>query len=277
MMKISPQSFQMNCSASFKKNAYKFCKQDFYIKLPGYGKDSRWAEKIVQTAEEAEMLIRRGWSFENVLKKISIGVSEANKIPLDLARREHTGILRTDRDGWKSESSWKGLPLITKYGKKFGNKKYNAYEARLDACIESPIRSVHQDVALTRPEVFAGVKQIRHGDSKNINGSFRLLSKLHSFVLKQYLSKDLNENDLKVINNAIAQIRWILAHTTPWERGSDSISNVYMKAMYKALGIKTYPPARGVSFDLEAFCTNLSDYRKNFYMYFEKKPEKFVQ
>ena len=74
------------------------------------------------------------------------------------------------------------------------------------------------------------------------------------------------------INNSIAEIRWILAHATPWERGSDAISNTFIRAIYKAAGIKAYPLKKGVSLDLEAYCTNLTDYKENFTDYFIKKP-----
>ena len=111
-----------------------------------------------------------------------------------------------------------------------------------------------------------------HGASNKINEAFRLVDKLYSFLLKKYLNKPLEEKDLNIINNCVAQMRWILAHSTPWERGSDAISNVFMKSVYKALNIKTYPPAKGISFDMEAFCTDLAEYRKNFPVYFEKPP-----
>ena len=41
---------------------------------------------------------------------------------------------------------------------------------------------------------------------------------------------------------------------------------------YKSMGIKTYSPAKGISFDLEAFCTNLDKYKANFQNYFKKSP-----
>ena len=75
-----------------------------------------------------------------------------------------------------------------------------------------------------------------------------------------------------MINSTISEIRWVLAHTTPWLRGSDAISNVFMRAMYKALGIKTFPTKQGVSLDMEAFCTTKEDYIKSFTTYFEKPP-----
>ena len=85
--------------------------------------------------------------------------------------------------------------------------------------------------------------------------------------------KEVREEDLTDINSMIAEIRWILAHATPWERGSDAISNTFMRSVYKAAGIKTYPLKKGVSLDLEAYCTELKDYKKNFANYFLRKPE----
>ena len=46
-----------------------------------------------------------------------------------------------------------------------------------------------------------------------------------------------------------------------------------MRAMYKSLGIKSFPIKRGISLDLEAYCTEMSDYKKNFGNYFEKPPQ----
>ena len=89
------------------------------------------------------------------------------------------------------------------------------------------------------------------------------------------------ELDVKVPANAqadeiidvVAEIRWVLAHATPWLRGSDAISNAFMRALFKAVGIKAYPPAKGISYDLEAYCRNLDDYKANFNSFFEKPLE----
>ena len=75
------------------------------------------------------------------------------------------------------------------------------------------------------------------------------------------------------INSDIAEIRWIMAHSMPWERGSDAISNVFTRALYKSMGIKSYPIKKDISLDLEAFCTPLNEYKQKFASYFEKEPE----
>ena len=81
------------------------------------------------------------------------------------------------------------------------------------------------------------------------------------------------QSQLDDVNNDIAEIRWIMAHATPWERGSDAISNVFMRVMYKSLGIKSHPLKKGISLDMEAYCTELGDYKKRFPEFFEKPPE----
>ncbi|MBQ4114358.1 hypothetical protein IJD34_03025 [bacterium] len=276
-MNINLLNYQSPSQSVFKAKSLpqKFMPRDFYIRIPGYGRNPAWAEKIVETAEDATIFIKRGWSFENIIKIISLGVAKANRFPLDVEKRIHTGILRIEREGWQSPSSWKDFVLITNYDKKHGNRRYTSYETRLDEKIKTPLKEVYKDISLTKPKHIVSIdvrKTLYHGASNKINEAFRLVDKLYSFLLKKYLNKPLEEKDLNIINNCVAQMRWILAHSTPWERGSDAISNVFMKSVYKALNIKTYPPAKGISFDMEAFCTDLAEYRKNFPVYFEKPP-----
>ena len=87
------------------------------------------------------------------------------------------------------------------------------------------------------------------------------------------MQKDVKQADLNEIIDVVAEIRWVLAHATPWLRGSDAISNVFMRAMFKAVGVKAYPPVKNVSFDLEAYCQNLDEYKANFNSFFEKPLE----
>ena len=275
---ITNKNYQPNFRANPNLSKLKFAQKDFFIKIPGYGRDANWAKEIVKTAEEASDYIKHGWSFENVLKIITLGVIKANRYPLDIDKRTHTGILRIAREGWRHGSDWDGSCLVTNYDKKNGNKRYSSYESRLDEVAQKPLKKVYQNVSMTQPLIIKidnqpTEKQLFHGAPDNINETFKLLNKMYKFLTNKYLNKNLYEKDLNIINNIISQMRWILAHTTPWERGSDAISNVFMKSLYKALNIKTFAPAKGISFDLEAYCTNLVDYRKNFSGYFEKPPE----
>jgi hypothetical protein len=115
-------------------------------------------------------------------------------------------------------------------------------------------------------------QDILHGSSKDINFSLNYIFGLSKKIIPKYLKTAATTGDLSEINDTMAEIRWILAHATPWLRGSDAISNVFMRAMYKAIGIKSFPIKRGISLDLEAYCTELKDYKENFTNYFDKAP-----
>ena len=96
---------------------------------------------------------------------------------------------------------------------------------------------------------------------------------LYKNKYSKFLHKDVKKEDLPEIIDIVAEIRWVLAHATPWLRGSDAIANVFMRALFKAVGVKAYPPAEGISYDLEAYCRNLDDYKANFNSFFEKPLE----
>ena len=115
--------------------------------------------------------------------------------------------------------------------------------------------------------------EIHHGASSKINSSLNRVFEVGSRIFPRFINEEVKEENLDEVNSNIAEIRWILAHSTPWMRGSDAISNVLMRAMYKAIGVKTYPLEKGISLDLEAYCTELSDYKKYFPSYFENPPE----
>ena len=114
---------------------------------------------------------------------------------------------------------------------------------------------------------------IEHGDHTLINNALNYVGYLFNKIMPKFMKGELTSANLDEVNNTIAEMRWILAHATPWLRGSDAISNVLMRAMYKAVGVKTYPPAENISFDLEAYCTELDEYKRKFPTYFEKPPE----
>ena len=116
-------------------------------------------------------------------------------------------------------------------------------------------------------------KEIFHPSPDFINSAFRHFDRIYGYIQKNFIKKEVKPDQMQMVNDKIAELRWIMAHSMPWERGTDSIANVFMRALYKAMGVKAYPPAKGISFDLEAFCTNLEDYKKNFPNFFEKPPE----
>lgn len=261
-------SFQANLNS----NKLKFKNADFWVNIRGYGKNRIWAHSVKNTADTAVNLIRKDTSCENVLRFITAGITTANKFTLNLTKREHSGILRASREGWRSGSNWdKYNYLVTDYTPK--DSRYHGYTPRLNICIDRPLANPYPDVSLTRPKCGYDRNFLRHGDSSLINSALDRVFDLYKKGIAKYTKIDVQPEHLKDINDNVAEIRWILAHSTPWERGSDSIANVFIRAIYKALGIKATPLAKGVSLDLEAYCTELDRYKKKFPTYFEKPPE----
>ena len=253
-----------------KKLNFKY--DDFFVRIHGYGKNTDWAKIIKETADNAVTFIRENCNFEITLQKITQGVTKANQIPLDLSKRKHTGILRINREGWICDGDWNGFDLITRYGE-HGNKRYKSYASKLDEIVKQPLSKPYKDISLSRPiHSKNDGKYLCHGDASSINNAFKHIENIYNNIYSKYIKNEAKPENIDDINSNIAEIRWILAHSTPWERGSDAISNVFIRALYKAIGVKTTPLKKGISLDLEAYCTELKDYKKNFASYFTHKP-----
>lgn len=248
-----------------------FCEDDFFVKIEGYGKNTGWAKEVIRTAENAVHLIKLRNPAETVLINIADGVRKANLFTGDLAKQKLTGLLRAQRSGWNSSSALSDL-LITKYSNA-QNCRYKVYYNRLNEVYFNPLRNPYYNFGLTVVEHKKDVKYLAHAESIYVNNAMDRVGTLYYKIINNFLGKPLSKDNMENLHASIAEIRWILAHSTPWERGSDAISNVFMRSIYKALGIKAYPLKPNISLDLEAYCTNLVDYKRKFADYFEKSPQ----
>ena len=255
---------QPTFSANLNSPKLKLSQKDFFIKIRGYGKNPIWAEQVKKTADTAVNLIRRDTSAENVLKFITAGVRKGNYLTLDLDKKFSTGVLRTERKDWKSSSFYRDISTAYEEG------RYSGYKARLDEVYKNPLNNINPEIAMSRPNKY---QDIFHGEPQLINSSLDYIFDLFKNKYASFIKKDVKKEDLPQIIDVVAEIRWVLAHATPWLRGSDAVSNVLMRAMFKAVGVKAYPPAKGISYDLEAYCRNLEDYKANFNTFFEKPLE----
>lgn len=242
--------------------ALRYSSKDFYVDIKGYGKNPLWAKKIIKTADTAVEMLRKDTKAEDVIRYIADGVRKANQFCFNKDKRSWTGILRFPRKDWKSDD----LELSTPYG----GGRYISYKQRLDNIFIHPLESINDKLGMTRPN---GESVLRHGCRGQVNSSLDYVLELCTKIFPKYVHSEIATKDMAEINNVMAELRWILAHSTPWVRGSDAISNVLTRVMYKAIGIKTYPLKPGVSLDMEAYCTNLEKYKENFPEYFTKIPE----
>lgn len=261
-----------NCPfyANINSPKLRFKQEDFFVNIRGYGKNRAWANSVKSTTDNAVNLIRKNSTLDNILKFISAGVRKANTLCLDIGKKLHSGILRTKRDGWLCHSDWSGLELWTDYSHV---SRYKNYIERLDEIANKKLINPYDDIELTIPIIEENGSSLKHCSEKYINNAFKHIAEIYGHFKQSFNSKEINNSQMKDVNNDIAEIRWILAHSMPWERGSDAISNILIRAMYKSIGIKSYPLKKGISLDLEAFCTELKDYKAKFPSFFEKPPE----
>lgn len=256
-------SSQITFNANLNSPKLRFTPHDFFIKINGYGKDEVWAKKIIETADGAVRMFRKNIDLEQILRVLTFGVIDANsKCSSDVAKKLKTGILRTARLDW---ICYDGSDLLTPYD----TGRYSVYKNRLNKTRNKPLLAPDENLGMTRP---CEKEIIIHGNSDKINFALDYVLKLIDKNIRPFINGELMSKDLDFVNNTIAEVRWILAHATPWVRGSDAISNVLMKALYKSVGVKSYPPKKNISFDLQAYCTELEDYKKNFPKYFTKPP-----
>ncbi|MCR5265997.1 MAG: hypothetical protein K6E29_05325 [Cyanobacteria bacterium RUI128] len=262
---------------SFGSNPYSralaFTNNDFFINIQGYGRNEGWATAVRSIADNAAIRIRQVNTSDEVLAYIATGIKGANCLTQNLCKKTHSGILRTNRKGYGRAGQWKGTELVTPL-----KDQYVSYIPRLEPLKKTPLKSPFYDIDVAKIETSGPLDdyeyQIVHPTDEKINNALDRVGGKFFNLKKDFISKPQNvTNDtLPQINSDIAEIRWIMAQSMPWERGSDAISNVFMRSLYKSMGVKTYPVKKGISLDLEAFCTPLSEYKKNFSTYFEVEP-----
>lgn len=273
--------------------------EHFFIKIPGYGRDKIWGEGIASATNMASELIARGKKMDEVLKFIT------NNLKLyesDTDKMRKIGVLRTDRPGWNSDKRLADLYRQLQYN----YAPYSAYEKRYDKMVQNKKWEVmdssmafvdaRRSISVSNPFNNFAVTEIcnegilaadtmepvKHGAFEKYlkfphgvyaSNALDRVEKIYNHINQKFRTKIITEKDLPLINENVAEIHWIMTQSMPWGRGTDATANSFVKAIYKSLAIKTYPPRKGLSFDLEAFCTELKDYKKNYASYYEKPPE----
>lgn len=243
--------------------------ENFFINIEGYGRNADWAKSMTQTSDYAAMLIKEGASLEEVLDAISYDTRQMDlkSGTNDIVRLEASGVLRYKHPRWAK------VGAVTPYG---GGSKYDVYKDRFDKLVPGKGKELHNpypDMELTRIGFYNGETAMIHPKGEYAKAALKHVDNIYKELQQEFAGRKVTNADLPYINEKIAEMHWILAHSMPWGRGSDAIANAFVKSVYKSLNIKTYPPAKNVSFDLEAFCTELSDYKKNYAKYYSRPPE----
>lgn len=264
------QKKDVSFKANINSSCLKFKPEEFFVNIESYGKNFDWAEKAKDIADTTAILIRKKCSFDNIMRYISAGIANANADSKDKLKRDFSGVLRTEREHYKFVDMPPNHELVTYYGR---TQRYGVYHDRLDWTQRNPIKNPFEEIGLSRPMKTEAGSFISHCHQHKINSGMNLLKEKYGEFIGKYNPEKVNKGDLADINNRIAEMRWVLAHLTPWLRGSDAISNIFMRSLYKAMGIKSYNLAKNKALDFEAFCTPLEKYKEEFPNFFVRKPK----
>ena len=247
-----------------------FSPSDFFVNIKGYGQNFEWARELVLVANNAVTSIASKLPAESVLIGIADGIHQCNRLTCDGDKMKNSGLLRIRRAGWSCVDD--ARELLTRYSGK-GVGRYRVYSKKLDQRILNPLHSPFFNFGMTTVKMRDNVKFLKHGGLLYVNRALDLTYQRYNNLLAHYPDFKVSKAELEKFTSTVAEIRWILAHSTPWVRGSDAIANVFVRSLYKAFGIKLYPLKKNISLDLEAYCTELKDYKENFHKYFVKPPE----
>lgn len=252
--------------------------ENFFIRIEGYGQDKKWAENMVEITTKASNMILDKKSFEEVMETIANDYSELEfrraKDTADLEKATRTGVLRLKT----------GEALSTPFELK--GQKYSTYGERYSKkAIERSKGYVIKQYLVKEPQGFEGAAttQIFYSVgpqegklAHSIRGtdcSFNYCKEIYNGLIENYADKNLTKKDIKEINKQIASMHWLMAHAVFYERGSDGITNAFIKSLYASLGFKTSPVKQGVGIDLEAFCTEHKDFIRKYTDFYETPPE----
>lgn len=254
--------------------------QNFFIKIYGYGRNMDWARYMAESCNYAALMIKNHAKFEDVMDLISQDVSNCSFLnvesAIDFEKALNAGVLRTEE----------GIStcLLTSFD--LSGIKYGAYGKRyVEKAIKASKNTVAKEFSVKIPEQYpdfvptkiyyhprmSGGKLIHR--SSGVKATLGYSREIYNDIVENYLGKKLTKKDLNEINKKIATMHWLLVHSVPYLRGSDAIINVFVKSLYCALGIELSGPREGISFDLEAFCTELKDYVKEYPKLYESEPK----
>lgn len=249
-----------------KREQLKLKPKDFFVKMNHYGKDINWAERMCQISDYATELIRNGESFDYVLNAISEEGAELHYALFDgkqISLAENYGQLRNKKDNLSTSYARKNKrygEYVKKFKKLTKNKQNNVYSASI------PKMYPNAQITKIKQNTFDGEMIHPSGD--------KVCLSLH--YVKSLYDKIMNSKNKNIIflNENIAQMHWLFAQSMPFKRGSDSIANVLVKSIYRANDVKVTGSKEDVSFDLEAFSSELNDYVEKYPYLYDLPPRK---
>ena len=225
----------------------------YFIRMDDYRKDYGWAKNMNRVTYELSNMVRNNQDFDEIWEKARDFISIARNDNLHGTIREY---LKQFTIG---EYGSRGFEYRQKYLDKIGeNKKFSPKS-----------NEEYKD---------ANVCEIRGNGPIHVIYGGRNYSdylKLKNLVKKEYKKLKLNPNPTdKEINRSLATIHWLIAQASPLSRGSDSFANLIVKSIYCAYDMKLTPAKIGISFDFEAFYSDLDEFIEKYPNLFEVPPSR---
>ena len=275
-MKINPINQNINSTSRFsllslkeqqprkkyinEQNKQPLARDVHYIQMMFYQKKFFWAHQMNALTYDVSMMISNKENFNDILSLIEKQMSVVNpnkKSNYTFGKRRQTpfrqytmgemfrGAEYYSRYLWKLDENGKFQPK--------SNEEYkNANVCKMDRAYTFDLKDKLIDI------------DFKYDEFKNIELAHNEYDKLMS----------LKNPSIQDINKSSATIKWLFCQETPYERGTDSISNILIKGIYHANNVKISPLKKKCSLDFEAFDTDLDEYIKRFPLFFTQKPEK---
>ena len=227
-----------------------------------YGKNIAWAHEINNVSNIGETLIRNGEDFRTVIGNIAEGyrgTDIANTLKGDRSGRRDSGLNRETGSPEVQAST----PI----------QSYKEYKNRLNKLLDVNRTAPYNDIKLTEiRNIDRGVCMI-HPANKYVTPGLKHMedayNKLQPLFDKVQKGGSLKPNELEFAHKQISEIYYLMANIMPWARGSNGISDITMRSMYKALNVEMPAMKHGVSLDLEAFDQSLGSYQAKWKSFFE--------
>ena len=242
-----------------------------------YGKNIQWAHEMDVISKSASVLIKNGASYDEVMDHIArmynnYDISktlDSNYNPDP--RRVNSGKSRAyEPDSEFADAT--GFSYLTPFDK---NGNYTEYYDRFMKLAGKKRKSPYPDVELTQISLQAGYGYVMgHPRNSSVDATLKHVQQryeeLSPLLQKVKSGTPLSAKEKEIAHEKIAEMYFLMANAMPYSRGSNGITDIFMRSMYKELGIEMPAIKHGVSLDLEAFCMDLDDYKKKWKTFFEK-------
>ena len=242
-----------------------------------YGKNIQWAHEMDIISRSASYLISRGESYDEVMNHIAImyrnydisTTLDSNRSVSD--RRKLSGRERKDIPD-SDFAQHTGFSALTPFN---DTDSYNEYYKRFMKLLNKKRQPPYPDVELTQISLVNGYGYVMgHPRNSSVEATMNHVKQRYEEMTplfeKAKRGEPLTPKEQALAHEKIAEMYFLMANAMPYERGSNGIADIFMRSMYKELGIEMPALKHGVSLDLEAFCLDLNEYKKKWRSFFEK-------